>query len=152
VILPGYFATASDYRELEKSLVDRGFPTVTVPLGKGDWLPTLGGRSMVPILRLLDRTIKQMLQQYGVSQINLIGHSAGGWISRIYLGEKPYTATCLRMSICGTPNRLHFNHFRQAAPLSRAVDAQKSRFCQNSPSEGFSLVGSLRWRCWEVCF
>jgi triacylglycerol esterase/lipase EstA (alpha/beta hydrolase family) len=91
VILPGYFASASDYRELEKSLVDRGFPTVIVPLSKGDWLPTLGGRSMVPILRQLDRTVKQMLQQYGVSQLNLIGHSAGGWISRIYLGEKPYT-------------------------------------------------------------
>lgn len=91
VILPGYFAAASDYRELETSLVDRGFPTVTVPLSKRDWLPTLGGRSMVPILRQLDRTVKQMLQQYGVSQVNLIGHSAGGWISRIYLGEKPYT-------------------------------------------------------------
>ena len=91
VILPGYFAAASDYRELEKSLVDRGFPTVTVPLSKGDWLPTLGGRSMVPILRQLDRTVKEMLQQHGVSQINLVGHSAAGWISRIYLGEKPYT-------------------------------------------------------------
>jgi triacylglycerol esterase/lipase EstA (alpha/beta hydrolase family) len=91
VILPGYFAAASDYQELEKFLVDRGFPTVTVPLSKGDWLPTLGGRSMVPILRQLDRTVKQMLHEYGVSQINLIGHSAGGWISRIYLGEKPYT-------------------------------------------------------------
>ena len=45
----------------------------------------------MPILRQLDRTVKQMLQQYGVSQINLVGHSAGGWISRIYLGEQPYT-------------------------------------------------------------
>jgi triacylglycerol esterase/lipase EstA (alpha/beta hydrolase family) len=46
---------------------------------------------MIPILRQLDRTVKQMLQQYNVSQINLIGHSAGGWISRIYLGEIPYS-------------------------------------------------------------
>lgn len=36
VILPGYLAAASDYRELEEFLVDRGFPTVTVPLGKRD--------------------------------------------------------------------------------------------------------------------
>lgn len=91
VILPGYFAAASDCGELEKSLVDRGFPTVTVPLSKADWLPTFGGRSMVLILRQLDRTVKQMLQQYGCQQINLVGHPAGGWISRIYLGEKPYT-------------------------------------------------------------
>ncbi len=45
---------------------------------------------MIPILRQLDRTVKRALQQSNASQINLIGHSAGGWISRIYLGEKPY--------------------------------------------------------------
>lgn len=90
VILPGFFAGAYEYRELEQSLVDMGFPTVTVPVRKRDWWSTVGGRSMVPILRSLDRTVKEVLQQYNVSQINLIGHSAGGWISRLYLGEKPY--------------------------------------------------------------
>lgn len=45
---------------------------------------------MTPILRQLDRTVKQILQQNNASQVNLIGHSAGGWISRIYLGEVPY--------------------------------------------------------------
>ncbi len=75
---------------MEKFLQEMGFPTVTVPLRLRDWLPTLGGRSMVPILRQLDLTVKNMLQQYNASQINLIGHSAGGWIARIYLGEKPY--------------------------------------------------------------
>jgi triacylglycerol esterase/lipase EstA (alpha/beta hydrolase family) len=50
----------------------------------------LGGRPITPILVALDRTVKQVLQQYNAAQINLIGHSAGGWISRIYLGEKPY--------------------------------------------------------------
>jgi hypothetical protein len=66
VILPGYLAAAADYRELEISLVDRGFPNVTVPLGKGDWLSALGGRSIVPMLWQIDRTVKQMLQEYGV--------------------------------------------------------------------------------------
>ncbi|MFB8792852.1 MAG: hypothetical protein U7126_01140 [Microcoleus sp.] len=32
-----------------------------------------------------------MSKQSGVSQINPISHSAGGSISPIYLGEKPYT-------------------------------------------------------------
>ncbi|GAC1461359.1 MAG: lipase [Chamaesiphon sp.] len=90
VILPGYLEGAIAYRKMEQSLEHLGFPSVTVPLRVRDWLPTVGGRSMVPILRQLDRTVKQILQQYNVSQINLIGHSAGGWISRIYLGEKPY--------------------------------------------------------------
>lgn len=90
VILPGYLEGAIAYRQLEQSLQQIGFPTVTVPLRRRDWFPTLGGRPVTPILLQLDRTVKQVLQQYNVSQINLIGHSAGGWISRIYLGEKPY--------------------------------------------------------------
>ena len=90
VILPGYFAGALEYRLLEQSLKQLGFPTVTVPLRQQDWFPTVGGRSMVPILRKIDKTVKQVLQEYNASKINLIGHSAGGWIARIYLGEKPY--------------------------------------------------------------
>ncbi|MGQ4646173.1 alpha/beta hydrolase [Lyngbya aestuarii] len=91
VILPGYFAGAIEYRSLEESLKQLGFPTVTVPLRQRDWLPTVGGRSMVPILRKLDRTVKQLIEEYNTAQVNLIGHSAGGWIARIYLGEMPYT-------------------------------------------------------------
>ncbi len=90
VILPGYLESAIAYRQLEQSLQQMGFPTTVVPLRRRDWFPTLGGRSVTPILQQLDRTVKQILQQYNASQINLIGHSAGGWISRIYLGEKPY--------------------------------------------------------------
>lgn len=90
VILPGYLAGAIEYRELEHTLTTLGYPTVTVPLRWRDWLPTVGGRSVTPILRQLDATVKHVLQQHGVAKINLIGHSAGGWLSRIYLGETPY--------------------------------------------------------------
>ena len=90
VILPGYFAGAIAYRKLENYLQNLGFPTVTVPLRRWDWMPTLGGKPVTPILKQLDETVKQVLQQYNTARINLIGHSAGGWISRIYLGEKPY--------------------------------------------------------------
>ncbi|MDJ0795327.1 MAG: triacylglycerol lipase [Calothrix sp. MO_167.B12] len=91
VILPGYLENAIAYYKLEQSLQELGFPTVTVPLKKRNWLTTLGGKSVTPIVELLDSTVKQVLQQYNTTQINLIGHSAGGWISRIYLGEKPYS-------------------------------------------------------------
>ncbi|MBV8885310.1 MAG: alpha/beta hydrolase [Chroococcidiopsidaceae cyanobacterium CP_BM_RX_35] len=90
VILPGYLESAIAYRKLEQSLQQLGFPTKTVPLRRRDWFPTLGGRSVTPILLQLDQTVKQAMQQYNAPQINLVGHSAGGWIARIYLGEKPY--------------------------------------------------------------
>jgi triacylglycerol esterase/lipase EstA (alpha/beta hydrolase family) len=90
IILPGYLASAMSYRDMEKNLVEQGFPTTVVPLVKRDWFPTLGGRSVLPILEALDRTVQDMRLKYNVERVNLIGHSAGGWISRIYLGEKPY--------------------------------------------------------------
>jgi triacylglycerol esterase/lipase EstA (alpha/beta hydrolase family) len=91
VILPGYLESADVYLPLQQALTKLGTPTTTVPLRKRDWIPTLGGRSMIPILRELDRTVKTALINNNATQINLIGHSAGGWISRIYLGELPYT-------------------------------------------------------------
>lgn len=90
VILPGYLAGAAPYREMELHLQALGYPTVTVPLRRRDWLPTLGGRSMLPILRQLDQTVQQVMADSGSEAINLVGHSAGGWICRIYLGEVPY--------------------------------------------------------------
>jgi pimeloyl-ACP methyl ester carboxylesterase len=90
VILPGYFARSLEYQPLETALNAQGIPTVTVPLSKRDWLPTLGGRSVAPILRRIDQTVQQVRTKYQTDKVNLIGHSAGGWIARIYLGEKPY--------------------------------------------------------------
>jgi len=91
VIIPGYFATADDYREMERALQNRGLPTRIVPLRKRDWWPTFGGRSMIPILHKINQTVQQVRLEYSSDKINLVGHSAGGWIARIYLGEKPYT-------------------------------------------------------------
>ena len=90
VILPGYLAAARDYLGLEQVLNQAGFPTVTVPLTRQSWWVTLGGRPVTPILNILDQTIRQTLAQHQATQVNLIGHSAGGWISRIYLGKEMY--------------------------------------------------------------
>lgn len=90
VILPGYLASAIDYQQMQQTLAELGIPTVTVPLLKRDWVPTLGGRSVLPILERIEQTVQQVRQQTGAEKINLVAHSAGGWIARIYLGEKNY--------------------------------------------------------------
>jgi len=90
VILPGYLASATPYREMAQSLNSLGYSATVVPLRRRDWLPTLGGRSMRPILQQLDQTVQQVMQQTGRNAVNLVGHSAGGWICRIYLGDMPY--------------------------------------------------------------
>lgn len=90
VILPGYFADAAPYREMERALEGLGIWAKTVPLRRRDWVPTLGGRSMTPILEKLDATVRLVQSETGGDRLNLVGHSAGGWIARIYLGEVPY--------------------------------------------------------------
>ncbi len=90
VILPGYLAGAAPYRGMEQALRVLGVCTVTVPLRWRDWIPTVGGRSVGPIIETLDATVKQVQAETGSDRLNLIGHSAGGWVARIYLGEAPY--------------------------------------------------------------
>ncbi|MDX2243341.1 MAG: lipase [Leptolyngbyaceae cyanobacterium bins.302] len=90
VILPGYLAGAIEYKPLENALNQLHIPTITVPICWQDWVPTIGGRSVTPILRKIDAAVQQLRQETGSSKVNLIGHSAGGWLARIYLGEKPY--------------------------------------------------------------
>lgn len=87
-ILPGYFAGAEPYTPLANYLNQKGVPTVTVPLRQWDWVPTLGGRPITPILQKLKETIDRHCP--GNDRVNLIGHSAGGWLGRIFLGDQPY--------------------------------------------------------------
>lgn len=90
VILPGYFAAATEYRAMQQLMQAQGYPTLVVPLQTSDWYATVGGRPMTPILLKLAQTIEQARQQYDSTLVNLVGHSAGGWISRIYMGDRPY--------------------------------------------------------------
>jgi pimeloyl-ACP methyl ester carboxylesterase len=90
VILPGYLAAAQEYQSLAQSLHDLAIPTAVVPLKRSDWFATIGGRPMTPILQQLDHTIVSLQETTGAAQVNVIGHSAGGWITRIYLGSQKY--------------------------------------------------------------
>lgn len=90
VILPGYLASAEDYGFLKTYLSSQGYLTEIVPLRVKDWFPTIGGRSMDPILQALQSTIEQVQRLWDTPQVNLVAHSAGGWIARIFLGSTRY--------------------------------------------------------------
>jgi triacylglycerol esterase/lipase EstA (alpha/beta hydrolase family) len=90
IIIPGYLASATDYRSMQATLNQSGYPTSTVPLIRSSWFPTLGGRSVTPILAAIDQTVQAARQAHKSEQVNLIAHSAGGWIARIYLGAENY--------------------------------------------------------------
>jgi pimeloyl-ACP methyl ester carboxylesterase len=163
VILPGYLAGSAPYREMEQALEQLGCSAKTVPLVQRDWFPTVGGRSMRPILERLDQTVKTVMEQHGCDRINLVGHSAGGWIARIYLGEVPYQVhpsdagrTCLwkahpqvaTLVTLGTP------HISQERWTKRNLDFVKNNYpgafhptVKYVCVAGQSIFGN-RWKNW----
>ncbi len=162
VILPGYLAGARPYQEMEAALQSLGIPAYTVPLKRRNWFPTLGGRSMLPILQQLDQTIKQVLAETGSDRVNLVGHSAGGWISRIYLGEVPYDIhlsdaekTCLWQgaTLVRTLVTLGTPHVSQERWTKRNLEFVKT-YCHPSPEvdhicvAGKSVHGRHRFANW----
>lgn len=161
VLVPGFLTGADEFEPLCAALTAKGIPTVAVPMPNWHWLPSLGGRSVRPILERIDFTVKHLVAnlentdnailsnkyfavsnipkyKYSVGdcyedfhnnigtvdecpldepkgiffepenlrtdsnkpkkKIALIGHSAGGWISRIYLSSSDYGCKSYRGS------------------------------------------------------
>lgn len=90
VIIPGYLENAIAYRSLELELQNRGLTVKTVPVIRRDWVRTIFSQSVGLVLTSLEQTIQEIRSETNSEQVNLIGHSAGGWIARIYLGHLPY--------------------------------------------------------------
>ncbi len=111
IIIPGYFAAASEYNPLAQSLKQSGLDTTVMPIEWYDWVPTLGGRPMTPVLTILAQTINQVRRRTGAQQVQLVGHSAGGWIARLVLGSVyyderiwGYRSKISRLVTLGTPH------------------------------------------------
>jgi triacylglycerol esterase/lipase EstA (alpha/beta hydrolase family) len=164
VIIPGYLAAATDYRSMQDWLNQAGCPTATVPLTKSDWLPTLGGRSVRPILAAIDATVQQVRQSYNSPSVNLIAHSAGGWIARIYLGEENYDAHGMRPDQTYAWNAHQFvdrlitlgsPHTSQERWTRKNLDfvnqTYPGAYCQDVEYiclAGKSVFGQRRWGSW----
>ena len=60
VIVPGFLNDAADYYPLARSLTERGMPAVVVPMPLWQWLPTIGGRSVTPVLERIDHAVRHV--------------------------------------------------------------------------------------------
>ncbi|TKY75526.1 hypothetical protein E2542_SST04294 [Spatholobus suberectus] len=118
VILPGLGNNSGDYHRLKQTLKDKyGVPAVVAKVSRLDWLRNAAGlidpdywRGTLQPRPVLDwylervhdavQQAKDLPQPQGLS---LIGHSAGGWLARVYMEEFGRSHISLLLTL-GTPH------------------------------------------------
>ncbi|KXZ45266.1 hypothetical protein GPECTOR_56g362 [Gonium pectorale] len=112
VVLPGFGNATTDYTEpfgnreaaLATRLEVRGWRPFVVPVQRKDWFRVArglltrgfwrGGLTTDPgytwYLERVAETVERALRETGAEQVVLVGHSAGGWLGRAYLGDQRY--------------------------------------------------------------
>eukprot|EP00892_Ulva_mutabilis_P002429 jgi/Ulvmu1/12187/UM085_0051.1 len=114
VILPGFGNRSTDYtspfgeetadESLASALESRGFQCNVVPVLRKDWLRVAQGITSLDFwrcgltthpsyswyLQRLKSTVRDALETSGAEQVILVGHSAGGWLGRAFLGDSQW--------------------------------------------------------------
>ncbi|KAL0379969.1 UNVERIFIED_CONTAM: hypothetical protein Sangu_0061200 [Sesamum angustifolium] len=122
VILPGLGNNTNDYQKLALVLKDYGVPTVIAKVSRIDWLRNAAGlldsnywRGTLRPRPVLDWYLKRVEEAVNDarnwlkasfpvgSTLSLIGHSAGGWLARVYLQEFGISDVSLLLTL-GTPH------------------------------------------------
>ncbi|MED6208948.1 hypothetical protein PIB30_049843 [Stylosanthes scabra] len=121
VILPGLGNNSGDYQKLEQTLKDKyGVPTMVAKVARLDWFRNAAGlvdpnywRGTLQPRPVLDWYLKRVddavqqakdLSQGQDASISLIGHSAGGWLARLYLEEFELSKHVSLLLTLGTPH------------------------------------------------
>ncbi|XP_059312009.1 uncharacterized protein LOC132063478 isoform X2 [Lycium ferocissimum] len=149
VILPGLGNNSNDYEKLALILKDYGVPTAIAKVSRIDWLRNAAGlldtnywRGTLrprPVLdwylKRIDEAISQAkeLAQGGNGTLSFIGHSAGGWLARVYLQEFGSSDISLLLTL-GTPHQY----------------IQGSRFFDSSSTYSSEVMGDVEEPMTEV--
>lgn len=97
VIIPGFLSGAEAYdgmrdaleRELRANARDAGsvVKVFVAPTRASDWYPTLGGKDFSRIVDGIDACVERASRD---GKVVLVGHSAGGWLARLWMGGEAY--------------------------------------------------------------
>lgn len=91
LIVGGFASSPQLYIELRAHLaVASGRPVSIVPITTLDWMGVVASDSYGALLRILDRAVRSTLAGYRAQRLTVVAHSAGGILTRIYMGDKPY--------------------------------------------------------------
>ncbi|RDX61551.1 hypothetical protein CR513_60211, partial [Mucuna pruriens] len=123
VILPGLGNNSGDYQRLKQTLKNKyGVPAVVAKVSRLDWLRNAAGlidpnywRGTLQPTPVLDWYLERVhnaveeAKELTQSQVSLIGHSAGGWLARVYMEQFGLSHISLLLTL-GTPH-LYSNYF-----------------------------------------
>ncbi|MBA0742243.1 hypothetical protein Gogos_015320 [Gossypium gossypioides] len=118
VILPGLGNNTGDYKKLEFTLQEYGVPTVVAKVSRIDWLRNAAGLvdpnywkgTLQPrpvldcrYLKRVDDAVQEAEELAQGGKLSVIGHSAGGWLARVYMEEFGLSQISLLLTL-GTPH------------------------------------------------
>jgi pimeloyl-ACP methyl ester carboxylesterase len=136
VIFGGMFSFTMLYWGMQDVLTDLTAGQVWIVKTWGhDWLPSISTLGWAYLLRKLERVVQQAARESPTSQVTLIGHSAGGVLSRLYLSPRPFWGHAYRglnyverLITLGSP---HYNRggLMRGGRLSRWVERHYPGAC-----------------------
>ncbi|CAN6703784.1 unnamed protein product [Malus baccata var. baccata] len=118
VLLPGLGNNSTDYQKLELTLRGYGVSTVVAKVSRIDWLRNAAGLvdpnywrgtlSPRPVLdwylKRVDEAVQEAKELSQGGTLSLVGHSAGGWLARLYMEEFGFSDISLLLTL-GTPHQ-----------------------------------------------
>ena len=91
VIFGGFLSYPMLYQSMRRALeAVSGCPVSVVPTHSLDWLSSVSFSEVARLLDKLHRTACQAAASSSTGKITLVGHSAGGVFSRLYLSPEPF--------------------------------------------------------------
>lgn len=117
VILPGLGNNSQDYGGLVSSLGSHGVSSVVADVSRVDWLRNAAGLTDArywkgtlrprPVLdwylKRVDAAVAEAKQLAQGGSVSIIGHSAGGWLARVFMEEFGDSGISLLLTL-GTPH------------------------------------------------
>eukprot|EP00252_Welwitschia_mirabilis_P015719 TRINITY_DN3481_c0_g1_i2.p1 TRINITY_DN3481_c0_g1~~TRINITY_DN3481_c0_g1_i2.p1 ORF type:complete len:322 (+),score=50.46 TRINITY_DN3481_c0_g1_i2:73-966(+) len=152
VILPGLGNSSNDYKNLASTLESRGIHTIIAKVSRLDWLRNAAGLldpnywkgtlHPSPVLdwyieRIQEAVSEATLQANG-QKISLLGHSAGGWLARIYMANFGMDQVSLLLTL-GTPHQ-----YIKGERLIGSFSTDSMRKPKELAMDGGDLTGTSR--------
>ncbi|MBI4328711.1 MAG: hypothetical protein HY685_02465, partial [Chloroflexi bacterium] len=90
VVVGGFGSSPRTYRGVAAYLSRGGYREVAVaPIARYEWFAGSRG-GWRPLAARLAETVDRALRETGAQRVRIVAHSAGGLVSRLYLGDRPY--------------------------------------------------------------